>query len=269
MARSPFEALVKDGVLTKGRLAEATKAAQVRGRSVGWTLIHELGLSPDAVGKALAAHYKVEFVPLREGMKVLRNAHEKLSTESCVLHQVAPLAREKGKLVLLMADPSDLPRKDELRALLKEPFVVKVALPEDIQQLLAGSAPSLESLLTAEPEEERVPAIEVHDAPVVSLLDATLLKLVQGKARQLRIDPRCSPVVALDRAKGWEEIRVPAAMQQPLVRRLKVMANLDLGSRAKAQKGTFVMLHSKGRSAFGVSIDPVGGGEEAAVVTPV
>src|SRR6185295_13544380 len=156
------------------------------------------------------------------------------------------------------------------------PLECRVALEEDILRILTGRVrePSPLTLLPpleaeAEVEGEVLPEFEGAAPGVVSLLNTLLLDGLKQKAEEIRFDPRVAPPVALRIGDAWTDARVPDGVVQNLVRRLKVMANLDIGNRARPQHGFFQLALPGGRARFDVSIEPVGGGDEAARVVPI
>ncbi len=271
--KSPFDSLVRDGVLTREVLASATKSSTEKQMSVGWILVNEHRIPLDVVGNALSAFYRVPFLSYRDDLKSLQE-FPCLPLDLCVYYRVAPIARENNRLVLLMDDPGDLPRKDDLEILLSEPFGVLVALKEDIMRLLTGRepqpyAPPPRIVFEAEPETERgVDLAEEGDSGVVVMLNTILLQCHQKKGKEIRFDPRQSPPSAWLVDGEWKDLLIPDQFLQHLVRRLKVMSNLDIGNRAKPQNGFFQLQLFQSRVRFEVSVEPIGDGNEAARVVP-
>lgn len=278
MAKSPYDPLVRDGVLTREALAAATRSASDKRMSVGWILVNEHKLPLETVGKALSSHYRVPFVAYRDDLKPLPDFLELLNRELCTSYRAVPIDREKNRLVLLMADPGDLPNKDQLEGHLRQPFNVRVALPEHIHRLLHGAEPEPWSPPplpidppTMAPEEEMSGMAElgvVEESPIVALVNMMLVKCLQEKGEEIRLDPRQTPAAAWRVGAEWRDLQIPPNFHQNIVRRFKVMANLDIGSRAKEQQGFFQLQYFQSRRRFDVAIEPIGGGDEAARVTP-
>lgn len=275
MPRSPFDSLVRDGVLTRDALAAAAKSAASRLMSVGQCLIREHGVPPEKIGAALSEFYKVPYVPFHPDLHGYAKAEGTVRDFLCTVH-AAPIGRENGRLVVLMADPKDLPARDQIRAMFKEPFDVKVALQEDIALVLLGKESEPRPPADLPPvdlsglEEESAPVIDAGEADngLVELANHLLVKAWTGKMDEIRIDPRTDSPFAIRSGERWESLQFPPAMAQPVVRRLKVMANLDIGNRNKAQQGLFVLMLPGGRATFGLAVEPLGGGDEAARVLP-
>jgi len=277
MPKSPFDALVRDGVLSRETLQAVGERAGRIQMSVSWVLIHEQRIPVETVGKCLAAHYRTRFEAFQEGVKAPADLPPGLTPELCGYYRVAPIARERGRLVLLMADPGNLPDRDTIEAILGEPFDVRVALPEDITRILTGSEPEPQipfeavEVDTGDKAEENVDVLisgeDGGSSASVVFLNGMLMELVRQKAAELRFDPRTAPAAGMRLGEVWKEIPVPPGMLQPLVRRLKVMANLNLTNRSIEQKGTFELRMTQGRRVrFDVAIDPVGDGDEAALL---
>lgn len=132
---------------------------------------------------------------------------------------------------------------------------------------LTGRAPEDRDAGAMEAE-SRISAVEVTgaDDSVVVLVNAALQQLAQGPEEEFRVDPRRSPAAACRVGAAWNDLSVPPEALQNMVRRLKVMANLDLGNRTVAQQGTFILMGMGSKHRFDVAIEPLGGGDEAARV---
>lgn len=276
MPKTPFDALVSKEVL-----AAATRSAAEKGRSVGWILNREHGIPMEALGQALEKHHKLPFVPWSEGMMPIEDLDDPVLLDHLHFSTVVQIGRDGTKPVFLMADPDNLPLRDELAAVFGRNHAVRVGLREHILCLLRGITPDelaatkpppplrLLPDLDAEPEETSVVLAE-DDAPgIVSVVNGLLLAFRKEKSDELRIDPREEACVARRKGDRWEDCLLPAPFVPNLIGRLKVMAGLDPGNRNKRQKGTFQLATAPGvRIAFEVAVEPLGEGREAARVTP-
>lgn len=114
MALKIGELLVKHGIVTEQQVAEALRAQQMYGGRVGTNLV-ELGfLSEQALARFLSNQLSLPCIELAEidniGAEVLRSVPQAIAEK----YKVVPIALEKRKLRLAMADPTDLKAIDEV-----------------------------------------------------------------------------------------------------------------------------------------------------------
>lgn len=269
MPKSPFEKLVSKEVL-----AAATRRAAELGRSVGWILMQEHGLALDAVGQALEKHYKVPFVPFDSGLRALDDLAGRFPADHLRFQVAVQIGRDGGKPVLLMAEPDNLTIRDELHAAIGTDYAVRVGLREHILCLLEGTTPGdLASpprtpVVEIEPEDV-TPLTDGDEGAIVTLVNVLLLDARKYGVDEIRLDPTKTPGAARRLKERWEDGGIPPSFIAPMIGRLKVMANLDLGNRNKSQKGYLQLALPGGkRLRYDVEIEPLGGGVESARILP-
>jgi type IV pilus assembly protein PilB len=163
--------------------------------------------------------------------------------------QALPIRRDGGRLVVGMADPSDLAAVDDLRAVLGEPFtrvmVAKSQLMDVLDQAskldeevhsLAQTA--VEDSLDALPDLAGIRAI-VEDAPIVKFVNLIILQAVQERASDIHVEPAEHDLRIRFRIDGvlHERMRQPRSIIAGVVSRLKVMAEIDIAERRVPQDG--------------------------------
>ncbi len=275
MPKLSLDSLIRDGRITRETYDAALRRSGEIQMSVEYVLRTEHGIPPEAIGAALAAHYRTEFVPYRDDLKPLSEAGG-LNPDQCRFHRYVAIGRERGRLVVLMADPGNLPVRDSLEAVVGAPIVVKVAFVEDIVRILTGEEPAPRVRLQVPPSAEEVDLppeeevglggeIDLDESPVVKLCNVMLVQAVRGGAEELRLDPR-DPLPVRARVGGiWKGLMdLPVDFMPRLINRLKVMAGLDPCNRAKAQEGRFQVMMQPRNLQFRISTEPLGDGVEAA-----
>src|SRR5262245_61367078 len=101
-------------------------------------LVDDLASAPGAEetqARALAARYRLEFVDVASfapDPEILKS----VPVDLMFRYNFLPYRREGGRLVLVMADPTDFPVVDELSLLLKTPIAPAVGAPSAIQEAL-------------------------------------------------------------------------------------------------------------------------------------
>jgi type IV pilus assembly protein PilB len=193
-----------------------------------------------------------------------------------------PYRREGGRLVLVMADPTDLPVVDELTLLLETPIQPAVGAPSAIQDALkrgqgtqrvleeASESFKIQILKDDENGEEvlSIDKIQSDASPIIRLIDSTIFDAVNRRASDIHIETRDNEVVIKYRIDGvLQHAMKPIAREHhaTLISRIKVMAELDIAEKRVPQDGRF-RVKIRGRSVdFRVSIMPSVWGEDAVI----
>ena len=129
------------------------------------------------------------------------------------------------------------------------------------------SAPLLQSGIEIDLPQTKAAAIEeeAEGAPVVRLVNAILLNAIQKGASDIHIEPYEKKLRVRYRIDGVliPEMQPPLRMRNPLVSRLKIMAQLDIAERRLPQDGRIKLKLSRGREMdFRVSMMPCSYGEK-------
>ena len=193
-----------------------------------------------------------------------------------------PERRENGILSIVMADPSDVVRRDELETLLKARLKVKVGSRAALQDILQKSE-STQRVLEEATEEFRMQVVREDEegqevlsidritadaSPIIKLVDSVLFNAIQRRASDIHIETQEHVVVIKYRIDG---VLYPAMEpidkkhHQTIISRIKVMSELDIAEKRVPQDGRF-KVRVKGRTIdFRVSIMPTVHGEDAVI----
>ncbi len=196
--------------------------------------------------------------------------------------EFVPEHRENGTLSVVMADPSDVVKRDELEALLKERLKVKVGSRAALQDILQKSE-STQRVLEEATEEFRMQVVREDEegqevlsidritadaSPIIKLVDSVLFNAIQRRASDIHIETQEHVVVIKYRIDG---VLYPAMEpidkkhHQTIISRIKVMSELDIAEKRIPQDGRF-KVRVKGRTIdFRVSIMPTVHGEDAVI----
>jgi type IV pilus assembly protein PilB len=244
----------------------------------------ELGRADPAAeeleARGLATRYGLEFVDVASfapSAEMLQSVPADLMFRYAFL----PYRREEGRLVLVMADPTDVPVIDELSLLLGAPIQPAVGAPSAIQEALKhgqGTQRVLEQasetfkiqLLRDDESEETlsIDKIQADQSPIIRLVDSTVFDALNRRASDIHIETRDAEVVIKYRVDGvLQPAMQPIAKEHhaTIISRIKVMAELDIAEKRVPQDGRF-RVRVKGRSIdFRVSIMPSVHGEDAVI----
>jgi type II secretory ATPase GspE/PulE/Tfp pilus assembly ATPase PilB-like protein len=243
----------------------------------------EAGGAADEEQKAreLARRYRLDYVDVASfapDPEILKS----VPVELMFRYNFLPYRREKGRLVLVMADPTDIPVVDELSLLLQTPIQPAVGTPSAIQEalkrgqgtqrVLEQASESFKIQLVREDEEGdevlSIDKIQADSSPIIKLVDSTVFDALNRRASDIHIETRDQDVLIKYRIDGvLQPAMKPIAREHhsTIISRIKVMAELDIAEKRVPQDGRF-RVKIRGRSVdFRVSIMPSVHGEDAVI----
>jgi type IV pilus assembly protein PilB len=194
-----------------------------------------------------------------------------------------PWKEESGRLLVVMADPSDVLMVDELEVLLGRPLGVcvgtKFAIHEVLkksesgQRVLEAATEEFKIQVVRDDDEEGDEALSIDkltsaDSPIIKLVDSIVFNALQRRASDIHIETREREVVVKYRVDGVlysAMAPIDKRFHSSIISRIKVMSELDIAEKRIPQDGRF-KLKIKGRTIdFRVSIMPSVHGEDAVV----
>ena len=247
--------LVAQKVISQEQLKLALDEQKRSGRRLGRALV-DMGFTAELnIAQALARQLNVGFVDLKHH-NFKANVALKLPESSARRFRALALEERGAKMLVGMADPTDLFAFDELSRILKkdiEPVVVaesEIALALDRVYRRTEEISGLAKELHQDLGENLVDfgaldaALGAEDAPVVKLLQSLFQDATQVGASDIHIEPQEDKLRIRIRVDGQlqaqteTELRVAAA----LALRLKLMAGLDISEKRHPQDGRFNVL---------------------------
>jgi type II secretory ATPase GspE/PulE/Tfp pilus assembly ATPase PilB-like protein len=242
------------------------------------------GLAPgdeEARARDLAGRYRLEYVDVGSfapDPEILQS----VPVELMFRYNFLPYRREAGRLVLVMADPTDIPVLDELSLLLQTPVQPAVGTPSAILEALkrgqgtqrvleeASESFKIQILRGDENGDEvlSIDKIQSDQSPIIRLVDSTVFDALNRRASDIHIETRDNEVVIKYRIDGvLQPAMKPIAKEHhsTIISRIKVMAELDIAEKRVPQDGRF-RVKLAGRSIdFRVSVMPSVHGEDAVI----
>ncbi|SDB12991.1 Type II secretory pathway ATPase GspE/PulE or T4P pilus assembly pathway ATPase PilB [Desulfonatronum thiosulfatophilum] len=255
-----YSQLISKGDLAEQQLAELTLSAKENNEDLDQLLLREAKISKQALGESLATFYEVPFVDFDPNIDAPFELLEKRKLDPEYLKRSGwtPLAVDGNTITVLMANPFDHARLDEIRFIFGTSRIEpKVALISDIHGFIElfyrrlGSEELMElgDSVEARIDEEVEPHLDmetgVTDSEVVRLVNALLVEAWRRNASDIHIepDPRnrfCSVRFRID-GSCHEFRKIRAGMAKPLISRIKIMAHLNIAERRLPQDGKIKM----------------------------
>ena len=229
----------------------------------------------------LAERYGFEYVDL-EHFRINNDLFRRIPFELMLRYTFIPEAQLEGRLAVIMADPSDVVRLDQLELQLGQPVEAKVGSAWLIEEILQKSE-SAQRVLDDASEDFRIQLVQEDDdgdevlsidrisadqSPIIKLVDSTIFNAIQRRSSDIHIETRESEVVIKYRIDGvlYQAMEpIDKRHHQTIISRIKVMSELDIAEKRIPQDGRF-KLRVQGRTIdFRVSIMPSVHGEDCVI----
>ncbi len=240
-------------------------------------------IAEQAYAEQLASRYRLNFVEL-EKFPIDYALVQSLPVDMMLRNKFVPLQRENGQMVIAMADPSDIPLLDELKAQLKIQLRPAVATRAAIEAVLrkadasdrvfAEATEGFRASLIKETEGggEEIVDLERLSSDAEYRRSSGWLTLFSPRSKNahpdIHIETRDTDVLVRYRIDGaLYEAGEPIDIKhhQTIISRIKVMSELDIAERRVPQDGRFRMRIKGRRVDFRVSIIPSVHGEDAVI----
>ncbi|MEO6467909.1 MAG: ATPase, T2SS/T4P/T4SS family [Acidimicrobiia bacterium] len=241
--------LLQQGLITQVDLDAALAANEKNGKPISRILI-ELGrITESDLVRTLAQQVGLGFVDLEE--ITIDPAVTLLVPESLVRrYQAIPIQWDaQGRLVVTMADPSNVFAADDIRAMTGAEVVTVVSPPSQVQQLiekvhrLDGEVDTMAQEAADEFGDGGLEGTKIddliEDAPIVKFVNLVITQAVSDRASDIHIEPTETDLRIRYRIDGvlHEAMRSPKAIQAGVTSRLKVMADINIAERRVPQDG--------------------------------
>ncbi|HET7652328.1 MAG TPA: ATPase, T2SS/T4P/T4SS family [Acidimicrobiales bacterium] len=239
--------LLERNLLNREQLDAALDEQTRTRKSLGRVLIEQGVVGEDDLVSTLAAQIGLEFVEL-DDESIDPTAVATVSAALARRYQALPIRWEDGRLVVAMADPSNVFALDDIRTItgaeVRTVVATRTAIVEAIDRhhRLDGDVEDISAQASADATDEddlsRVKEV-VEDAPIVKLVNLLITQAVQERASDIHIEPTERDVRIRYRIDGvlHEKMRSPKNIQSGLISRLKIMADINIAERRIPQDG--------------------------------
>ena len=231
----------------------------------------------------IARRYRCEFVDLHD-FQLQHDLFKKIQVDLLFRYNFIPLEETgDGRLVIAIADPSQLMMIDEISLLLQRRVVTKVATLGQITEILkkteqskrvleqASEGFTLDVVREDESGDETISIDRLTaegDSPIIRLVDTTIFTALQRRASDIHIETQDDSVHIKFRIDGVLTQAMPPIGKEhhsTIISRIKVMSELDISERRVPQDGRFRVKYGTPERPidFRVSIMPSIHGEDA------
>jgi len=281
--------LVKRGLISLPELKDLEERALETGKGLRDLLMSEAQIDEHKIADLLSEQYNVPKIRLAD-LEIDPEVISILNKQTCLRYKTIPISRIGNTLTIAMSDPSNMNAQDDIKFLTDYNVEVVVAAESEILEAIAKYYGAIETTSTeaeagvlnldevlSEMDEIQIEAGEVKemtieesvreaaDAPVVKLVNMLILDAIKKKASDIHVEPYEKSFRIRFRIDGvlYDVLHPPKHMQEPIIARYKVMANLDIAEKRVPQDGRIKVKVGKGREMdFRVSVLPCIFGEK-------
>ena len=289
---SKYDYLLRQEKVTTDQLQKAFALSKKMKKSVEFILTSQYQINKEDIGKSFSAYYGCQFRNYDEAFATPTELLGKLKKAFLLNEGWVPLSWDKDGVEVLVDDPRDLNKTDNIKTLLNTSKInFSVAIKEDIEEYIkrfydtdrfneaVTTADGLDDFdlmpdVSFEEEEEVEEVLDESDessSRVVKLVDQCIIAAFRKNASDIHIEP--SPITKATnirfRLDGvcQEYIKVPNSMARGILSRIKIMSSLDIAERRLPQDGK-IKFKRKGVPSFELRVAtlPTAGGFEDAVL---
>jgi type IV pilus assembly protein PilB len=239
-------ALLEAGHITEEQLALAVDDEASSGKELSRVVVEKGLVEQSTVVAIIAEESGVDAIDL--DVATIDPAAVGLVPEALLRrYTVLPVSAASGRLVVAMADPSNVHAIDDLRAVTGMPIEPRVAAAVEIEAALRrqsrfeDSVSDLAEMAADQWAEEDTSALEfaADEAPVVKLMNTIISRAVNDRASDIHIEPGETHLRVRFRIDGvlQDVMTSPRSIANAVVSRVKIMAELDIAERRLPQDG--------------------------------
>jgi type IV pilus assembly protein PilB len=236
--------LIRNRIITEEQLEEALAKQKETGDSLGRVLIEMKMVSEGALTSILARQIGLKYIDLANH-EIDISASSLVDAEIARRYTLIPIGFDGDKLMVAMADPTNVFALDDVRIMTGMEIEPMVATKEDIVSAInrycrADSDAQLEvEDMGPEAVSDNGEEAEADDAPIVKYVNLLITEAVADRASDVHIEPMDNDVRVRFRIDGvlHEIRRNPKQLHSGVVARIKVMADMNIAEKRVPQDG--------------------------------
>jgi type IV pilus assembly protein PilB len=239
--------LVAENLVTQDQVDAGLAEQSAGGKPIGRILVERGQLSEVDLARVLAIQAGLEFVDLAE-YPVDRGAVGLIPEPVARRYRALPIGWSEGRLVVAMADPTNVFALDDIHALTKAEVQAVVVTKDQLLEALdrfhrlegeAGEVAQIAADSVIEAEESARAREAVDEAPIVRFVNLLITQAVADRASDIHVEPAESDLRIRFRVDGvlHEVMRSPRSIQAGVISRLKIMADINIAERRLPQDG--------------------------------
>ncbi|MEK7519577.1 MAG: ATPase, T2SS/T4P/T4SS family [Patescibacteria group bacterium] len=271
--------LLDAGLITEDQFEKALKKAKKSQQLVGDILVSDKFISHEQLIKTQAYILGIPFVHLDKEIispEILKIIPEPIAKS----HNIVAFRKQGNNLEVAMLDPEDLRTIEFIKKTANFKILPRLTTQESIKNILrqyqktleaefgdiirkeAGVIQPIKEKIEFEEKEELLKAAE--ELPIIRIVDTLLKHAILQRASDIHIEPLEKEVVVRYRIDGIlrDAMVLPKNVDQGIVARIKVLAELKLDEHRLPQDGRFKIETESYHYSIRVSVLPTFDGEK-------
>jgi type IV pilus assembly protein PilB len=241
------DVIVELNMLPPERVRAATEEAKAAGQTLEQVLSVSGALTSDQLARAVAERFGLDHVDLTVYKPDLAAANL-IKPQAARRLGAVPIGFDaERRLLVAMADPSNVLALDDLKLMTGHAIRPAVSSAQDIADVIARMTRLEDAVAEAseeesEGEEEAVVSDireSAEDAPVIKLVNSIVAEAVEENASDIHLEPDGREMRIRFRVDGVlaKRTMIPRRMVPGVISRVKIMGDLDISERRLPQDG--------------------------------
>ncbi|OGR02475.1 MAG: hypothetical protein A2520_03950 [Deltaproteobacteria bacterium RIFOXYD12_FULL_53_23] len=249
--------LVESGLISATQLQQGLVYGKEHNLKIGDALQGLGFVNESSIARTLAKQLDILFIDFNRVVVdpvVARIIPEMVARK----HKVIALGRRPGEILVAFADPLNIFVTDEISRYINEKLVICTG----VASLITAAVDQVYSI--KKPRETVAKAKGEDESAAVAAVNEMILQAVLSGASDLHLEPTETKVRIRLRVDGLlrQVKEFPLEMHAPLVSRIKIISQLDIGERRKPQDGRCEIPVSGRDIDIRVSVLPLSKGEK-------
>ena len=245
------EMLVEVGMLSSEQLERALDLQAKNNCKLSEILLEQKMVTGEDMAMALSLQLNMPLIDLKLHIvdpDTLRLVPERTARK----HTLIPLDVVANSLVVVMADPGDIRAIEDVAAQSKMRIEPAVGIPSDIQEAInlnykvSGEIEKEMSQFAPRPESTESPTASISEdivaqTPIVRTVDLLIAQALKQRCSDIHIEPQEDRLRVRYRIDGVlrDAMSLPTTTLEPLVSRVKIMADMNITEKRRPQDGMF------------------------------
>ncbi len=268
--------LVEKGLISSEQLADALKEQKATGVRLGEVLVTRGLISEDQLVDIMSERLSVPRISIKQ-MVIDPSVVQEIPVEVARRYSLIPVFRIGNALTVAMADPLNVIAIEEIQYQTGKTIKRAIAPAAEIGKAINeyySVADNLQGIIGKDQEaaEEHQAATSVaagdeSQSPVIRMVDMLISQAVRNGASDIHIEPEEARIRIRNRINGvmHEEAAPGKSLQNELISRIKIAANLDVSEKRVPQDGRFMAVVDGAMIDLRVSTLPTIHGEKIVI----
>lgn len=266
------DVLIEQGLINNAQLSDALKYQKEHtDLRLGACLVEMGFVSEEEVIRALANKFDMEIADF-SGVEIDINVVRQIPENVARKYNVIAIGEEDDALIIALDDPINYYAIEDVRSLVGKRLIIKLATASVIKNAINYYYTEVSAYNAAESANKQIEEIQdiviedlEDEAPVIKLVNTMIQRAYGQRASDIHIEPFEKKTYVRMRIDGVmnEFVTLNKSITNPLITRIKILANLDIAEKRIPQDGHFKMRVEDCNLNIRVSILPTVFGEKA------